>query len=172
MDIIKRKEVSELIKYILRNFNDVEKKEILNQVLVDQDLGLSISIFRADISGLEVIIKYLKENKNKSFKEISKVLNRKLSTVYNTYTNSKSKFAGALDISDNSIIIPLSIFANRKFSILETLVAYLKDECKLQFKEIAKILNKKYSTVATVYSRFTSKKNSNLQDNRGSVKYD
>ena len=60
MDIIERKEVSELIKYILRNFNDVEKKEILNQVLVEQDLGLSISIFKADISGLEVIIKYLK----------------------------------------------------------------------------------------------------------------
>lgn len=161
LDDTKKKEVVDLIKYILSKFNDKEKKEILNQVLVQQTITLPISIFKANISSLEIIVKFLKEEQKKSIKDISKILKRKTSTIYNTYNNSKLKFGSSLDISDYTIVVPVEIFSDRKYSVLESLVAYLKENCNLQFKEISSLLNKSYSTIATVYGRYLSKKNEN-----------
>ncbi|MFH0868229.1 MAG: hypothetical protein V1831_02865, partial [Candidatus Woesearchaeota archaeon] len=102
--------ISELVSILSKK----ENREILNQFLKIEKTGIPISAFKAKLSGLEIVTKYLKEAEKKSFREISKILNRKLSTIYNTYNKSKIKFKGNLDISDNSIEIPYTIFANRK----------------------------------------------------------
>lgn len=117
---------------------------------------MPISVFRANISGLEIIIKYLREVEKKSFKEISKILNRKLSTVYNTYNRSKNKFNGELDISDYSICIPFNIFVDRKYSVLESIVAYLKVK-DFSVNQISLLLNKNQSTIRTVLRRYKIK---------------
>ena len=121
---------------------------------------MPISIFRSKLSGLETIVVYLKDIKGKSVAEIAQLLNRKKSTLYTTYHKAKEKFSGKLDISDESLVIPLSIFANRKYAVLESMVAYLKDEQKLSFAQISILLDKKYSTVRTVYVRYMKKNGS------------
>ena len=78
--------------------------------------SIPISCFQAPISCLEIIIKYLKENKKSQFKDIATTLNRKITTVYTTYSNSKKKYKKQLDISNKSILIPIDIFENRKYS--------------------------------------------------------
>ena len=144
------------ISSLISALNKEEKREILDRLL-QIETGIPISAFKAKLSGLEITTKYLKEIEKKSFKEISKTLNRKASTIYNTYHNSRIKFKGSLDIYDVSISIPYSIFANRKNSVLESIVFYLKSKEKLSLNQISLALNKSYSTVKTVYRRYRIK---------------
>ncbi|MBW2976607.1 hypothetical protein KY347_04125 [Candidatus Woesearchaeota archaeon] len=145
------------ISNLISTLNEGEKQEILEKLLNSGKEGIPISVFKADISCLEIIVKYLREAEKKSFREISKILNRKTSTIYSTYSKSKIKFKGKLDISDASVVIPYKIFANRKYSVLESLVAYLKGKQKLSFTQISLVLNKHYSTIKTVYRRYKMK---------------
>jgi len=151
-EILRTKQISTIISSLTIE----EKQKIRDEILKTKQIGMPISVFKAALSGLEIITKYLKEVENKSFKEISKILNRKLSTIYNTYNNSKTKFKAKLDISDYSTTIPFDIFTNRKYSILESIVAYLKDK-QLSFAKISSLLNRNYNTIKTTYHRFKLK---------------
>lgn len=57
-----------------------------------------------------------------------------------------------------SIPIPSSIFCDRSLSVLEVLVAYLKDQKHLTFHEIARLLNRDDRTIWTVYTRGKKKR--------------
>lgn len=152
----KNKELVDAILQLVSSLSREEKKEVLNQ-LQQQTEGLPISIFRSGISGLEAIVVYLKDVKGLTIAEISTLLNRKKSTLYTTYTKAKEKLSGEIDSSDTSVLIPYSIFTDRNFAVLESLVAFLKDEMKFSLVKIATLLDKKYSTVRTVYVRHTIK---------------
>lgn len=154
---LEKKELIRQFSILLSSLTTKEKKDILYKALKRKEIGIPISVFKANLSGLEIITKYLKELENKTFKEISKILNRKLSTLYNTYNKSKIKFKGKLDVSDSSFIIPFNIFRNRKYSILESIVAHLKNKQKLSFTKISLLLNRNYNTIKTVYRRYNSK---------------
>ena len=88
----KREELVSIISNLVSSLSENEKKEIFEFIFNKKERGIPISIFKSKLSGLELIVKYLKEAEKKSFKEISKILNRKLSTVYNTYNKSKIKY--------------------------------------------------------------------------------
>lgn len=152
----KKSEVVEIILQLVSRLSEEQKKELIDHLLKKEE-GLPISIFRSGISGLEAIVVYLKETKNQSIAEIAALLKRKKSTIYTTYKKAKEKSKKTLDVSDRSIVIPYQTFTIRKFSVLESLVAYLKDEHKLPFVKISLLLNKKYSTVRTVYVRHREK---------------
>lgn len=156
MDAKSKNNLVKTISGLISTLNKEEKKEIFDRLL-QIEAGIPISAFKANLSGLEIITKYLKEVEKKSFKEISKILNRKASTIYNTYHNSRIKFKASLDISDASVNIPYSIFADRKYSVLESIVFYLKDKERLSLNKISLALNKSYSTVKTVYRRYKIK---------------
>lgn len=120
----------------------------------DNKESIPISIFcNKKISGLEAIVLYLREIKKKSIKDISMILNRKSSTIYGTYRNAKKKFSGNLEFSEDSINIPYKFFYERKLSILESLVFYLKEKKNMTLKEISSSLKKNYNTIKTVYWR-------------------
>lgn len=156
MDVKKKEELVQLLSDLVSSLSQQEKQEIVEKILGKKE-GLPISIFRSGISGLEAIVVYLKDVKGLSINEISKLLHRKKSTLYTTYHKAKEKLAGEIDSSDTSILIPYRIFADRKFAVLESLVAYLKDEMKFSFVKIVTLLDKKYSTVRTVYVRYKQK---------------
>ena len=121
--------------------------------------GVPISVFGSKLAGLEALTQYLREVENRSYKDIAIALNRKPSTIYNTYAHLKQKHPPACDASDTSYLIPLGLFADRTYSILEHLVAHLKGEHHLSLTEIAALLNKGYSTIKTVHRRHKIKKN-------------
>ena len=151
----KNEELVNAILQLVSSLSVEEKKEVLEQL--QQTEGLPISIFRSGISSLEAIVVFLKDVKKLNITEISKLLKRQKSTLYTTYHKAKEKLSGDLDVSDTSVVIPYEIFSDRKFAVLESLVAYLKDERKNSFVTISKLLNKKYSTVRTVYVRHKQK---------------
>ncbi len=154
--VSKKSEVVEIILQLVSRLSEEQKKELIDNLLKKEE-GLPISIFRSGISGLEAIVVYLKETKNKSIAEIAALLKRKKSTIYTTYQKAKRKLNKPLDTSDCSILVPYQIFAHRKFSVLESLAKYLKDEQKIPFVKISALLDKKYSTVRTVYVRYRTK---------------
>jgi len=141
----------------LKSLSKPEKLEVIS-FLTEQlkENALPIFIFNSSLSALEAISKYLKEEHNLSYIEISKLLNRSNKTIWITYQRAKKKMPKKLRGKSN-IFIPVEIFQNRKFSVLESLVSYLKQEQGISNKDIAKLINRNYRTVLTVYRRFKKK---------------
>lgn len=149
-------EAQQRILQLIRSFPKEKQKKILKEVLHEAE-NVPLSIFRTELSGLEALVVHLKNIKKQTVKEISKSLNRRTSTIYTTYRKAVKKFKKT-DM-DYSITVPLNVFSNRKFSILESLVFYLKHDKNLPLTEIAKLLDRKYNTIKTVYRRYRIKKN-------------
>ncbi len=59
--------------------------------------------------------------------------------------------------TSKDILIPLRIFFDRKLSVLEHLVLYLRENRSNSNKEIAMLLDKNESTIWTAYTRAKKK---------------
>lgn len=118
---------------------------------------IPVQIFGLDLSPSEALCKYLKENRNLSFKEISDLIDRDERSVWNNYQRAlrkrKEKIATKAGIN-----APISIFKDRTLSIFESLIHYLREDLKMKNKDVAKLLNKKTSMTYTVYKRAYEKK--------------
>lgn len=147
----------------IRAYSKKDQKEILSLLLKEvsaetKTFDIPISAFRSKLSGLEIVVKFLKEESKLSFKRIAGLLNRKPNTIWTTYNNAIRKYPQKLDTSDYSCSIPASVFRDRKYSILELIVAHLKEHYDLSIKEIAGLLGRNYQTIRTAYSRYRTKR--------------
>jgi len=122
-----------------------------------QEIQIPSCIFRYGISGLESVVKFLRENKQLRFCEIAKILNRNDRTIWDAYSEASKKCHESFD-DNSSISIPISAVADRSLSVLESITCYLKDQLNLRFCAIALELNKDQRTVWTVYHRMKKKK--------------
>ena len=57
----------------------------------------------------------------------------------------------------NEISIPAGVFGNDALSSLEAIVKYLKEELKLKFSKIAKLLNRSNKTIWATYHNASKK---------------
>lgn len=131
--------------------------ELFGKKVLKKDL-LPISIFdNKELSCLETIVKYLKEEFNLRFHEIALLLNRNDRTIWTTYNNAIKKRKEKLPVKESKFFIPTAIFKNRKFSVLESIVSYLKDKFNLRYSEISILLNRDERNIWTVYSRAKKK---------------
>jgi hypothetical protein len=85
---------------------------------------------------------------------VAAYLNRNLKTTWVTYNKIREKKELVLKYSD--IQVPLGIFKDRRLSILEALVKFLRD-LNLKYSEIARLLSKDQRTIWTVNSRVQRK---------------
>jgi len=138
----------DLVIGIIKEFKK-DTKEFENDV--------PVSIFTRKLSILEGVVKYLKEERGLENKEISKLINRDVKSIWAIYNNSLRKFKGKLKVDVGSLIIPIEIFSNRNFSSTECLVSYLKDEIGLNYHKIAVLLHRNDRTVWTIYQRYKNK---------------
>ena len=126
-------------------------------VLENQSEHFPLGLLKNDkISTLEVLVKYLRENKKLCYKNIGKKLNRTPSALAVTYKQAKKKHKAPLLDVDFSIMIPYSIFDNKCFSVLECVIFYLKNQGRKQ-TEIARLIGKDPRTVWTIISRIKKK---------------
>lgn len=146
----------DLIKfYKIQKF--FEKTKNLSPELIKQleEPGIPLSIFSKELSCLESITKYLKENLNYTNKQIAKLTKRSEKTIWQAYNSSKKFPKFKLEFS--KYYLPLSILSNRKFAVLESVVKYLRETLKLSYSEISKLLHRDERTIWTVYSRVKKK---------------
>ena len=135
--------------YIARKKKEAEKIK---------EIKIPIEIFKQTTSPSESLCKYLKENKNLKFAEISKLINRDQRTIWLNYRNARKKKKEKIQIKDAKpeLSIPINIFSNRKLSILESLIFYLREK-QLKNIEIANLLNKDSRNIHTFYKRALNK---------------
>ncbi len=139
-----------ILNYITKKYN-IEKQELLALASKKTEEGIPIQILRdKKLSNLEAITKYLRENKNLKYSEISKILHRKTSTLAVTYKNSKAKKPGKITVTETETI-PFSAFKPGQ-SILGSICKHLK-ETGLKNVEIAKKLGKNPRTIWTTLHR-------------------
>jgi len=122
----------------------------------NESMLVPLSVFSTNLSPLESLSKFLKEEMSLNYHSIGELVKRNERSIWATYKNASSKMPGKFQL-DWSIKIPLSIFSNRKLSILENLVYFLVEKYKLSCREVSEMLHKSSSTVWTTYNRAKKK---------------
>ena len=143
----------------LKKEHNFSEKEILDTIQKDDsEIMIPVGIFNEKLSSLESIIKYLVENLEMKNKDIARLLGRNIRTTWTTYNNAKKKFSKKIIVIDNVYSIPVSRFTDRRFSVLEIIVTFLRERYHLSFHNIAVLLKRHDSTILTVYHRAKKKK--------------
>ena len=155
-DLSKEDKIS-LISYLineLKRLHDVTEQEIIGK----KEVSVPIGIFDNDSLGsLEAVVKYLKEELKLKFFKIAKLLNRSNKTIWATYHNAVKKIPSSFGTVSREVIIPVSAFANRSFSTLESVVGFIKD-LDYTNHEVAQMLHLDDRTIWTVYDRVKKKR--------------
>lgn len=126
--------------------------------LIDKEIFLPASVFsNRKLGVLEIIVKYLREERGLSLKQISVMLKRDNRTIWSSYNQAKKKQKTQLAISESDYLVPVSIFSNRGLGVLEVLVLYLKKRYKLKFSDIGRLISRDQRTVWTVHRRASLK---------------
>ncbi len=134
----------------------IEKLSLYSTLVVNQ---IPITIFdNRELSVLETVVKYLKENLGFRFSEIATLLNRDERNIWTTYRDASIKREQRFIIRQVKFFIPITIFQDRRVSVLEAIVEYLKEQRQCSLHEIASLLNRDQRTVWTVYSRVQKKR--------------
>lgn len=146
-----------LISKVAKNLHhehNIPIQEIIESIKEKpSDLELPVSIFTSHLSCLQAIVKHLHEDKQLSFSKIAEILNRSPKTIWTTYQKAAKKYPKRLDASNFHYSIPLAIFKDRNFSVLELVVFYLRDAYDLSYHNIGSLIQRSYKTVWTVYTR-------------------
>ena len=137
--------------------------DLVNKILkvpVKEEVKVPISVFNNEyLSSLENIVKYLRENLLISFGQIADLTNRNEIALAVTYRNAKKKMPDKFAVTEISpYSIPVSILQDRNISVLENIVAYLRNTFGLAYHKIAVLLNRDDRTIWTVYQRVLNKK--------------
>ncbi len=106
---------------------------------------------------MEAMVKYLREEYHLSFREISRILKRDNRVIWVMYHNAKEKFPFRLDLSHNSVLLPIAIFTEG-FGPMEAIAQYLHDELRMTFKEIGVLLDRDNRTIWTCYNKAKKKR--------------
>ena len=141
----------EFIKYL----DEIYKPEIVEK---PEEIIIPVSVFDNDyLSALEAIVKYLHENKGLRLAEIARLLNRDQRAIGVTYRFARNKMKARLKAPVSKYSVPLSVIADKRFSVLESIVYYLKKTYSLSYHEIAVLLRRDDRTIWTVYHRALKK---------------
>lgn len=156
--VSENKELAEKLIFSLLGKEEIaEFVDDVKNRLDREDIVLPVEIFAQELSPAEAVVKYLKEEKQISFHKIALKLNRDERGIWSSYARAKKKKPTSFKLVESVAHIPIRILGNRKLSILEAVVFYLKEE-GFDVAEIAKILKKNKSTIYTVYGRAKTKR--------------
>ena len=143
-----------LIKEMRKKYK-LTRKEIMELSEVKK-MSIPVTIFSEKLGSLESLTKYMKENLEMSYREIAEELNRDQRTIWTVYKKAKEKQKEQIDVKETKIFLPASIFKDRKLTILESIIVYLKEK-GMKYSEIAKLLERDQRNIWTIYSRAVKK---------------
>ena len=142
-----------------QNKQEIEKRVtsklnyLRQQGLTSEDiLGLAHKLLEIPVK------KEVRENLGLSYKEIASFTNRNPAVLAVTYRNARRKLQEKFVERISNYSIPLVVLHDRKLSVLENIVSYLKDTFGLSYHNIAILLNRDDRTIWTVYQRSKKKR--------------
>lgn len=136
----------------MKNESESKKADLTSPVQIP------VEIFSIELSPAEAIVKFLKDHKNLTYSQIGKLLNRDQRGIWGAYDRAAKKQMSSFQVYPSQLLIPIEIFQDRDYPILERLVRYLKEEQEIPVLKIAEMLDKSKSTIWTVYNRARRKK--------------
>jgi DNA-directed RNA polymerase specialized sigma24 family protein len=147
---ISRDELLNAVRLIvshLKQKDEVTEQEI-KELLQSKDEGhhIPLQLFEHEkLSSLEIVSKYLHENKNLSFRQIGQLLQRDERTIWTTVKNARKKLSTPFITTAPAPSFPAHILTNRNYSVLEAIVLHLSHAYSV--RELARLLRKPYSTI-------------------------
>jgi len=147
---------SEIMKVIIKQISKKYKMSIKEVIKLSEAMLIPTTIFSKKLGALESLVKYMKENLNMSYKEIADKLERDKRTIWTAYKKAAEKQKEQIRPKKTDIVLPISAFENKKLTILESIILYLKEK-GLRFSEIAKLLERDQRNIWTIYSRAKKK---------------
>jgi DNA-directed RNA polymerase specialized sigma24 family protein len=125
-----------------------------------------ISIFNKKLGALETLSKYMKENLGLSYHDIGDILNRDERTIWTACKKANEKYKGKIkqrNLKDNKeIYLPMEIFGDKEFTVLEVIIFYLKEK-GMRYSEIGKLLDRDQRNIWRIYSRVKKKPINNVE---------
>jgi DNA-directed RNA polymerase specialized sigma24 family protein len=147
--------IQELVE-VLKQKYQVTTRDVFS--LVDKkEIFIPTSIFIKQLSPLETITIYLKEELQRSYHQIGVILNRNERNIWHTYNRARKKYEKKLVAAGAQHLLPVSIFQNN-FGVLENIVEYLKEDGGMSYHQIAVLLKRNDRTIWTMYRRIKKKK--------------
>ncbi len=119
-------------------------------------IPLSIFLDR-NVSVLEALCEYLKEEYNLSFAAIGRLANRDERNIWTAYTRAKEKRKHRMPTTNFDVTFPLSAVRDRSLSIFESIIVYLRDKKGISNNNLAAACNRSAKTISTVYTRAKKK---------------
>jgi parallel beta-helix repeat protein len=153
---LNKKEVIEIIIERLKKKYDLTRNEFLGIIKAREGITIPITIFTKELGALESLTKYMKENLNMNYRDISKELGRNERTIWTAYKKANEKQKEPIKIKETEINLPTFIFEDNELTILESIVIYLKKEGK-RYSEIGELLYRDQRNIWTIYSRAIKK---------------
>jgi len=151
----------QLLKKILRTLYQQQGLQLpqLIQAFQEakQEASIPLSIFSHTLEPAEGLYKFLKENEGFSFQRIARETNREHKSIWATYQRAHKKKRQIFTSQEEKYFLPLSIFKNRDYSFLESVVFYLNSVHHLSNRQIAALLHKTPNTVAVLMKRARDK---------------
>ena len=157
------KEFGELIKDFTRR-HELSQYDIIDLIVKEDEIkeradAIPAYIFDNDALGcFEAIVKFLRERVCLPNKKIALMLDRDQSTAAVTYLRAQKKMPQSFIAKKTDFFIPISSIKDRKLSVLETVVSYLKENYNLTYHNIALLLRRDDRTIWTVYQRAIRKR--------------
>lgn len=148
IEFVQFKELYEALK---RKYG-LSSPEIMNLVEREEIL-VPVCIYTEDLGSLEIVVKYLKENLKLGNNEISRSIGRDSKSVWQAYNKSKIKHPDLFIVDSCEHYFPASILQDKRYSVLGSIVVYLKDNFNLSYHEIAVLLKRDDRTIWTTYQR-------------------
>jgi len=148
------KVVNEMVDRLRQKYN-YSNQEVLN-LLQEEELLVPVEVFSSGLAPAEALTKFLKEECDKNFHEISILINRNEKSVWQNYQRAIKKMPSRFSFV-SSLKVPVSAFKNNKLSVFESLVLYLKEQKQMKNVKIAKLLGKNPANVWSVYNRAIKK---------------
>ena len=146
-----------------KSLSQEEKIELLFSLVMslkekkDSDL-IPVSIFDNEkLSILEALVKYMKENLRLRHVAIGTILRRSDKTIWATYSKSRKKMPSAFSSIASDINVPIASLSDRRFTIFESLVLYLKDK-NFTNHQVASMLHRDDRTIWSIYDRAKKKR--------------
>ena len=115
--------------------------------------GFPASIFSTELTPFESICTFLVEQRSMKYKDIAQLVHRDTAIVGITYRRARKKHPAALPMH-SEVIVPFDIFSER-MTLFESIVLHLTKTHTVA--QIAALLNRKYRTIWTGYSRARKK---------------
>lgn len=125
----------------------------VEHTLTPSGILLPSSIFCEELTPFESICLYLKDYHHFTYHSIASLINRDDRTIWTVYQHAAKKQKKKFILKKDGVMIPVKILQDRRLSVLEQIVTYLKEYYGFTYHQIAVLIKRDDRTIWTVYQR-------------------